>query len=191
MNKSTNFISFIFGGLMGSVATWYFIKRKYEKIAEDEIESVRQAFRDDMEQIEKKLEDEMDSKYSKKINDTILKTMEYKTSDEEFNRVNDATNKNNFPAPYVIKPEDFGEFDNYEQISLIYYKGDNVLCDEMNELVDDVEETVGVDSLEHFGEYEDDAVYVRNDIHKCDYEILADSRKYSEVIKEKKHLTEG
>ena len=33
-----------------------------------------------------------------------------------------------------------------------------------------------------FGEYEDDAVFVRNDAHKTDYEILYDPRNYSDVM---------
>ena len=37
--------------------------------------------------------------------------------------------------------------------------------------------------MSHFGEYEDDSVFVRNDDRKCDYEILMDQRLYSDVIK--------
>ena len=84
--------------------------------------------------------------------------------------------------PYVIKPEEFGEFEEYETISLTYY-ADQVLADDNNEPVEDVEETVGFASLGHFGEYEDDSVFVRNDRLKCDYEILLDSRNYADVRK--------
>ena len=47
----------------------------------------------------------------------------------------------------------------------------------------DVENTIGIDSLNHFGEYEEDSVFVRNDIKKCDYEILLDESIYTGVIK--------
>ena len=43
------------------------------------------------------------------------------------------------------------------------------------------DEIVGLDSLTHFGEYEDDSVFVRNDVMKCDYEILLDHRNYKDV----------
>lgn len=43
---------------------------------------------------------------------------------------------------------------------------------------------LGIDSLNHFGEYEDDSVFVRNDARKCDYEILLDQRTYSEVAED-------
>lgn len=91
--------------------------------------------------------------------------------------------------PYVISPEEFGEFEEYEKISLTYY-ADEVLADENDEEVDDVEEIVGKGSLNHFGEYEDDSVFVRNDRLKCDYEILLDQRNYSDVVKTMPHRME-
>ena len=41
---------------------------------------------------------------------------------------------------------------------------------------------VGLDSLTHFGQYEDDSVYVRNDERMTDYEILLDIRGYWELV---------
>ncbi len=35
--------------------------------------------------------------------------------------------------------------------------------------------------MEHFGEYEDDSVFVRNEENMCDYEILLDQRNFSEL----------
>lgn len=84
--------------------------------------------------------------------------------------------------PYIITPEQFGEIEEYEKISLVYYS-DGVLTDENDELIDDIEEIVGEDSLNHFGEYEEDSVFVRNDSRKCDYEILMDLRKFEDVPK--------
>lgn len=84
---------------------------------------------------------------------------------------------------YVITPEEFGTLDGYDEESLVYYKGDNVLAYESGKSITfkEMEEMVGAESLNHFGEYEDDSVYVRNNINKCDYEILMDLRKYSDV----------
>ena len=82
--------------------------------------------------------------------------------------------------PYVIPPDEFGEFEDYEAISLIYF-ADKVLTDEDYEIVDDVDDVVGLDSFNHIGEYEDDCVHVRNDRLKSDYEILYDPRNYSDI----------
>lgn len=84
--------------------------------------------------------------------------------------------------PYIIRPEEFGEDNDYETVSLTYYD-DGVLTDEYDEILEDedVEEQVGKESLKHFGEYEDDSVFVRNDALQTDYEILLDHRKYYDV----------
>ena len=67
---------------------------------------------------------------------------------------------------------------------------ESVGYDENDEEVDDVDEIVGEESLNHFGEYEDDSVFVRNDRLKCDYEILLDQRNYSDVAKTRPHRVE-
>ena len=103
-------------------------------------------------------------------------------SDEEEKPVSEA-------GPYVIPPEQFGDNEEHEQISLTYY-ADGVLADENDEVIEDVEDAVGIDSLNHFGEYEDDSVFVRNDARKCDYEILLDQRTYSEVVEDMPHQME-
>ena len=65
------------------------------------------------------------------------------------------------------------------------YYADGVLADDMDDEIeaDDIDMLVGRDSLNHFGEYEMDSVFVRNDALKTDYEILLDLRNYSEVKK--------
>ena len=85
--------------------------------------------------------------------------------------------------PHVITPEEFGENNHYDRITLTYY-ADHVLADENDEIIRDVEETIGFGSLNHFGEYEADIVYVQNDILKCYYEITRDLRKYEDVAGE-------
>lgn len=92
--------------------------------------------------------------------------------------------------PYVISPEEFGEMEGYLQCSLTYYM-DGVLTDEDDHIIDDADDIVGVDFYKHFGEYEDDSVFVRNDGKKHDYEILKDFRSYSDVVKNNPHLSEG
>ena len=81
----------------------------------------------------------------------------------------------------MIPPDEFGELDEYETIDLVYY-ADKVLTDDDDQLVEDINNVVGFSSLESFGVYEDDAVFVRNDRLKCDYEILLDQRNYWDVI---------
>lgn len=82
--------------------------------------------------------------------------------------------------PYIISPEEFGENPYYDTISLTYYS-DKVLTDEDDIEIEDVDGLIGEDSLNHFGEYEDDSVFVRNDELQTDYEILLDERAYYDI----------
>ena len=202
-NKITSFMMFIFGAAVGSVVTWQYIKKKYERIAQEEINSVKETF--------SKLEVKSKDNESEENNNvrTIVERAKDKPSvveyaawlrrrgytnysdtdslSEDSNVSEEEVDENMInDKPYVISPDEFGEFDDYEKISLTYY-ADQVLADEDDELVEDIEETVGFESLNAFGEYEDDSVFVRNDRLKCDYEILLDQRKYSDVIKRKPH----
>ena len=198
MSKSINFMLFIFGAAVGSAATWTYAKKKYELIAQEEIDSVKEVFskRENGNMVKEaefnKQEEKPDLKeYAAKIresNYTNYSDTDGKSETKRETRKQDERDKKGYFA-YVITPEEFGEFDDYEKISLSYFD-DQILADENLDIVDDIEETVGVDSLTHFGEYEDDSVFVRNDERKCDYEILLDYRNYEDVIKKKPQSTE-
>lgn len=195
MSKKINFMMFIVGAAIGSIVTWRYIEKKYEQIAQEEIDSVKEVFAkreqestEDTDVIRKKAFNAKEKpnivEYAARLRDqgyTNYSDVEPETDKEVNEESMDIDMK-----PYVIPPEEFGEFEEYEQIGLIYY-ADQVLTDDDDKLVEDIENTVGFDSLNHFGEYEDDSVFVRNDRLKCDYEILLDQRKYSDVINRKPH----
>lgn len=197
MSKTTNFMLFIFGAAVGSVVTWAYTKKKYERIAQEEIDSVKEVFaRREKSEVEVVNEKEPQTKetddadyddYKKEVEDSGYTT--YPGGRSEFT-VPDDEDKEYFVQAYVISPDEFGENDDYEKFSLTYY-ADQVLADDNDDIIEDIEATVSYEALSHFGEYEDDSVFVRNDIRKCDYEILLDHRKYSDVVKTKPHSTEG
>jgi hypothetical protein len=83
----------------------------------------------------------------------------------------------------VISPEEFGEIEDYETITLHYYS-DGVVAvayeDEEPFTDDEIAMCIGTEALDTFGEYEDDSVFVRNDDRECYYEILAVDGTYAE-----------
>lgn len=184
MNKFIGVGFFIAGAAVGSLLTWQFLKTKYEEIAQEEIDSVKKTYskREEKRQYieSKKLsgntgdmideEDEIIRKKAVKEVNQIIEDNNYASEINEVTR----------DQHYIIRPDEFGEYDDYDTISLTYY-ADNILTDEDDEIVEDIENKIGFDALNHFGEYEEDSVFVRNDRIKCDYEILLDQRKYSEV----------
>lgn len=189
-------VAFIIGSVVGvgiGVAGAYsYFKDKYEKLAEEDFNS-RRVFDEDKkdEPVEPVVEKTADSRTVDKPSIAAYSAILQKEGYVNYSDMQDKKQKQEIAVdrPYVIQPSDFGEFDDYEKISLTY-TADGVLLDDMNEIVDDIEETVGEDSLEHFGEYEDDSVYVRNDAKKCDYEILLDQRNYQEIFETHPHRTE-
>lgn len=195
-NKVIPFLTFVLGAAAGSFVTWHYLKDVYEQIAQEEIDSVKEVFLkrerelSEDEEPKRKIAACYENGESKAVVDK-KEIAEYaeRIQKEGYTNYSDVASGKKESKPYVISPEEFGEFEEYEKISLTYYSN-NILADENNEVIEDVEETIGVDSLTHFGEYEDDSVFVRNDARKCDYEILLDQRSYAEVVKQMPHRVE-
>lgn len=87
-------------------------------------------------------------------------------------------------GPYVIEPLQFGEHEDegYNCIEL-YYFDDGILADDRGRIVDDISITIGEDCLSHFGEYENDAVYVRNERLLVDYLVYKQDETYQDYMK--------
>ena len=173
MNNSVKIIfAFTLGAAAGVVATQKFFKAKYEAIAQEEIDSVKEVY----------------SKKHKEDTNEVDENMPTTPEDvEEYQDiVNDLgyTKKEGGSEPVkeskieVVPPDEFGQEDGYDLISITYY-ANGILTDDGDYPIDDPEEIVGPDALDSFGEWEDDAVYVRNDERKCYYEILRDISDYS------------
>ena len=203
MNKmSTNMFIFAVGAAIGSAVAWLYAKKYYERIANEEIESMKEwvarRVKDQDEEKEEEPEPSIQSPYTPstkpdlmdyaaKVKDLGYVDYSRRTEEkEEMDSEEEVDDTDDYI--YVIKPEIFGEED-YEEVSLTYY-ADGVLTDEQDNLIEDVASMVGADYASHFGEYEDDSVFIRNDRLRTDFEILADQRKYSNLAKNKPILTE-
>lgn len=186
MNKLSYLLAFAAGALIGSAATWYFVKDKYEKLAQEEIDSVKETFKKSYEDQEVKHEEEI-HKVENKYYNSLAQNYNYekKSRPETILEEDEEEEVRKMDEPYVIKPYEFGDYIDYEQISLLYF-ADGVLADEDTlDVIDDIEETVGEYFADHFGEYEEDSVYVRNDAKRCEYEILKDERQYKDIASKK------
>lgn len=187
----SKFMIFAAGAVIGSAVTWKLVKTKYEQIADEEIASVKEVYS------RRRAEEESESKKIKELGKAMTEGFvdgfshpdkedvnkyrnyanEYKSSEEK--------EEDNMPVrslPYVISPEEFDEL-GYETVSLTYY-ADGVLTDDGDNIIEDVDDLIGEESLEHFGEYEEDSVFVRDDEKEIDYEILRDQRNYYDVYPE-------
>lgn len=185
-----NVLLFITGAAVGSVVTWKLVETKYARIAQEEIESVKEVFAreyaDKSKDINSENEEQEEHEEPDPSEGDYIKYVETVTT---LGYIHEEGGAMMGDKPYVIPPEDFGEKDDYSTETLIYFK-DSVLADDMDHRIEDVEAMVGVESLNHFGEYEDDSVYVRNDRLKTDFEILLDERFFADIQKHHYHLVE-
>lgn len=193
MNRNTlnNFLFFTAGAVIGSVVTWKLIKTKYEQLAQEEIDSVKAVYCPHEDEPESETPDNnIEKGYVPNATDlnSYAETLAAQGYTDYANAKNGIVNTtkpveevDDVERPYVISYEDFGELDNYNIVSLIYFN-DGVLTDSQYEPVEDADSIVGLESLEHFGDEEDDSVFVRNDKRKTDYEILKDERNYADLL---------
>lgn len=88
--------------------------------------------------------------------------------------------------PYAIDITEYLDVpDNYEQVQLTYYAGDNVLGDDKDDPIADVEYTVGSSNLIWFGASDPEQPHillVRNDKLKMDFEITYSDGKFAHQV---------
>ena len=141
-----NVLCFVAGAAIGSVVTWKLIEKKYKDLADEEIESVKETFKNRKPRITK---DEVKETVEKVINkwkepketvEDIVTAEGYFTEDEEETEEDDESNYTvdvdpgvEVIAPYIITPEQFGEYNEYGTKTLTYY-ADNVLTDEIDNM---------------------------------------------------------
>lgn len=189
MNKSiVNVLIFAAGAAIGSAVTWKFVETKYKRIAQEEIDSVKEVFsrRKKEETVEEAtpptedVSEEPDDPY--KIPDNVNELYTKILGREGYTEEKGGVEKMPVENPRIITPEEFAENPAYDTVSLTYYE-DDVYEDEWGVIYskEDIKETVGLDAVNHFGEYEEDSVFVRNDEMLTDYEILRDTRTYRET----------
>lgn len=198
MNKLYVFLAFVAGGVCGVLGTKTYFEDLYRRQYEEDLESVKKVWtykkpaedntkEDDKPVLDKEPRENEMYQYAKILqkkgytnySDTPVDTSEM-TAPEVY------TPPENYKDPYPIPPDILGS-DGYDQITL-FYTEDKVLLNEDDTKLNDIEEVIGLESLNHFGEYEEDVLYVRNERLRTDYEVLMDPRTYSQVLEERPYL---
>lgn len=83
--------------------------------------------------------------------------------------------------PYGISSEDFlltrKEFD---KTTLLYYEDDDTLSTEDGDIIKDIAYILGTDWGKEVGKYEDKIAYIRNEMAGTDYEVICESKRYTD-----------
>ena len=190
---------FSLGAAIGSLLTWKLLEEKYKRLADEEIKSVVERFKNKEEnckedkdkeepikdirdyEIKQNSKDKRRTYYTDKLQNLgydIDKDDNMSITEEEDGSIWVGPGED-YIDPYAISPEEFGEIESYETKSWTYYS-DHIITNEFGEIVDEPEAFIG-DNLIHFSEYEDDSLHVRNENIECDYEIIKYDGAFSEL----------
>lgn len=194
-------VVFVTGLIFG--AREFFMKDKYEQIVAEEIKMFKENYRPDLKVSYQDIPEENAELEDPKQDTHISSVMEYaeilrKNSYTNYSGYSSTENDSNLEEgevsngeqtipvrrldkPYIITPNEFEENEHdYDLVTLIFYEKDGVLVEENGDLVDDVEDRIGFESLTHFGDYDDigDCVYVQNDDREIIYEVILNEDAY-------------
>ena len=211
MSKIIKIVLFLGGVGTGVAATKTLFKVRYEEILALEIASVKTVYNEKLkEKLTKTFEDEYitvsDNALGDQAVETILNSSGYLAVNDlltrplpenedrnifEMHGDPDEVDEDEIDPDDVREPieiVDFTSYDmdypNYDKLVITYYEADDTLADERGEIMDDISNTVGLDSLTKFGEKSNfrNTVHVRNHNLSADYEISRVAGAYSEEI---------
>lgn len=178
------------GVAVGSSVTWFMAKKAINELTEEknqEVKEVRDYYHDKLnyfrnaihglneasEERRKAMEERQSNRLKETYND-MVDNYGPENGKEEDTTVPD---KN---RPYIITPEEYEDCD-YNILMLTCYS-DGVITYDDDEIVEDIEDYIGdIQPLDHFGEYEQDCVYVRNDDKELAIEITRDLNNYYDM----------
>lgn len=170
---------FLAGAMSGVFVGFVVTKRHYEEIMDEEIESVKEAYREEKETIKRveKAEKKIEADY---VSHSSLEDMGYAVVDVNLDPV-----KNDFPReereqePYVITYDDYSaEHLGFDKQFIIYWAGNGILTSEDGTEELDIDQFIGRECLSRFGEDEANTVFVRNEMFSTDYEIFYNENSY-------------
>lgn len=181
MNKG---LYFLLGAICGAAGTYLFMKNRFE---EQERELYSEKYKNKEEEMYAAEESQPEVEHKPTQNPDI---MEYakKLSDMRYAKMKEEE-KAERNLPYIIRPDDLNDKE-YERVSLTYYADDILAYEVDDEIVENADELIGDDFEDHFGEFEENMIYVRDDENQTDYMIFKDERTYEEVSGNKPHGTE-
>lgn len=211
-----NVLIFAAGAAIGSVVTWKLIEKKYKDLADEEIASVVETFKnrdkkktttkkkketelkneasvksmiDGVKKLGTVIKEEEKVNYANIVNDNDYTSDEVKPEDVSNDKVPDEdcyikvepTDEEHVEL-YTIPPEEFGEGGlGWGTKSYTYY-ADGILADEVDAIEERQELVFGPNGMKGFGEYEPNTVYIRDEDNELDYEVIKESKTYSEIV---------
>ena len=186
-----NILFFLLGAGVGSTVVYFVVKKHYENLIDEEVESVRQYYKSQEDEDEEETElSENEEKMPRKEPKTEKNDENYQELIEKMNygeffpkkeKTEEVAVEADIPTRYVINGDAFAGDNRNEKVSLYYFEGDGVFMNiESDEIVPNGMDLIGEENFERLGEFEEDVLYVRNDVTKTDYEVIQEHYAYAE-----------
>ncbi len=179
-----NILIFLAGGAVGAAIAAKLVEKYYIDTANQEIEEVVNYYKNKFKELENNVKkgcekgkvengktEKKETPKKEKVKE-IIKSEEYVSDDEVI-----PSTIESITGIEVIDPMEYGEEDGFDTKSWMWW-ADYVLTDEHDQVVEDPESIIG-DALTHFGDIEEDSVYVRNRANNTDYEILRSEKEFN------------
>ena len=195
--QSVTILTYAATAAVSAVVTWFVAKEIFEAQVQEQVAEVKAYYRkakSTPEQVHTGSDPEPDvddtlEKYGQKqftggearVIDHIDRVLEVTfTKEGDPNR---PLHKKSLPASHIITKDTFYEdsdedFPNQEKVSATFYKGDNTLVDQYDEVVENAKAILGEDFFTAIGG-DDSQIWVRNTTLKLDYEVDLENGSYS------------
>lgn len=207
-NYAKSLFSFCAGVAIGAGVTYIFVKDKFERKTEEEVEFVRKSFLNNAQEKAKQnsfMKEEIgkDILTFEKVDESLIPkstidsvpestilndifTQEIVDQIEEIEQsglhlteIGATDHPDDEDEPVIIDPDLFGEDDDYDKVTLYYYS-DKVLAYEDESIVKNVDDLIGNDNLAELDDY-GDSLYIKNPSTKTYYEVLKILSDYSDL----------
>lgn len=192
--KCKGLISFALGAGIGSVCTYYFVNRFYERQIDVEVHAVRDYYENKYsdkikaDDINQGANNDEEEEIDKKINTHQLKrpaisrdVVDYTKyavdSDKESNEDSEAPKPKEFPKPYMISEEEYSDtHPEYRKRPVIYIpetgdSPDEIVDASTYDEIDDWRDLVGEDNMAEMINKSMTGVYIRNEANAIDFDI--------------------
>ena len=124
--------------------------------------------------------EEIKNKMNKKFGENRPDKTKY--SDISKNALNQKKKAEKSKAVYPISDDEYTEeYIHYKKGDLLYFTGDDVLFDEMNEKIVPIDE-IGENNLSAVGEYSNNLLFVRNDNTASDYCVIFEDGNFADSV---------
>lgn len=180
--KQISIITGLAASALCGAAGWFATNMYWKRRNREEVEAVREGLKEFYEERLKVKDDEV------KEQTAVAKADVYELRKGTITSVSARPVETKEPVQdqnesiYIIKPEEYGDNEGWDKLSYLYFPDPDKYVNASYDVPVDEEEIAntlkGLNVANHFGEFEDDAVYVRNEDLKLDVAVYLSDKDF-------------